>query len=135
MSPKQYQLTRTKYNTYLPSKLCQTYSPVDNLFLPHNNDRSIGHLQFFSFSLNICKKQNKKKQYLMIFRPLNIQAFNILVNSPIVYQIGNIFKCCHCPSSLYSSKQLFELLCEYFAKLSCDLSNMTFLFLDEIKIG
>ena len=26
----------------------------------------------------------------MIFRPLNIKAFNILVNSPIVYQIGNI---------------------------------------------
>lgn len=33
MSPKQNNLTRPKYNTYLPSKLCQTYSTVDNLFL------------------------------------------------------------------------------------------------------
>lgn len=75
MSPKQYQLTRTKYNTYLPSKLCQTYSPVDNLFLPHNNDRSIGHLGFFPFSLSEhmqIQKAKKKEQYLMIFRPLNI---------------------------------------------------------------
>ena len=70
MSPKQYQMTRTKYNTYLPSKLCQTYSPVDNLFLPHNNDRSIGHLGFFPFSLNTCKYKKQKKKKRAIFNDI-----------------------------------------------------------------